>query len=233
MPGTVAKWLALLGVCAVLWAVLWPAAARTQDETIWQDNMAAAMSAHRREDYAAAERYLRSALVVAESFGPEDRRLADTLFGLSTVLYEQENYAAAQGPLERLVGMLEADAGQSGPLGPALVALAQVYTRLRDIEAADAIYIRALAATERARGPEHRNVAGVLNNLAGLRMAAGRYAEAEPLFARALAIREQTLGPNHPEVARTLESYAALLRLTGRTEEAEAMEARMGEILGN
>ena len=38
-----------------------------------------------------------------------------------------------------------------------------------------------------------------LNNLAGLYLSQGRYAEAEPLYKRALAITEKALGPDHPD----------------------------------
>ncbi len=75
-------------------------------------------------------------------------------------------------------------------------------------------------------GPDHPNVAFVLNDLALLRVAQGRYSEAEPLFLRALALRESTLGPEHPDFATSLENYAALLRQTARADEAERMEAR-------
>ena len=89
------------------------------------------------------------------------------------------------------------------------------------------------ATTERELGPDHRDMAQLLEKMAGLRMMEGRYGEAEPLYLRAITIREETLGPNHPDLALTLETYAGLLRLTGRTEEAEALEARAAAILGN
>ncbi len=79
---------------------------------------------------------------------------------------------------------------------------------------------------EKAFGPEHPDVAQSLNNLAGLYQTQGRYAEAEPLYQRSLAIREKALGPEHPDVAQSLENYAALLRETGRGTEAERMWAR-------
>ncbi len=66
----------------------------------------------------------------------------------------------------------------------------------------------------------------MLNNLALLYKAQGRYAEAEPLYKRSLAIDEKALGPEHPAVATSLENYAALLRKTGRGAEAENKEAR-------
>lgn len=232
MPGIARQCLIALAVCIVLWPAAAPA--QTRDEAAWQSHMFAAMSAHRLENYGAAERNLRVALDLAEGFGPEDGRLAETLLALATVRFEQEDYGEARSLMTRSLELLErSDSVEGPPLGPLLIALAQVNTRLRNFDEAEALYLRALAATERARGPEHRDVAQVLENLAGLRMAAGRYEDAEPLYARALRIREQAQGPDHPDLARGLESYAGLLRLTGRVEEAEALEARAAEILGN
>ena len=66
----------------------------------------------------------------------------------------------------------------------------------------------------------------LVNNLAELYRAQGRYAEAEPLYQRSLMIREKAVGPEHPHVATSLENYAALFRETARADEAERMEAR-------
>ena len=63
---------------------------------------------------------------------------------------------------------------------------------------ADPLYKRALATWKKALGPEHPDVAQLLNNLADLYLAQGRYADAEPLYKRALAIREKALGPITP-----------------------------------
>ena len=56
---------------------------------------------------------------------------------------------------------------------------------------AEPLYRRALAAQERALGPDHPDVGTSLNELAGLYQALGRTAEAEQLMKRALAIREK------------------------------------------
>src|SRR5215472_15623977 len=63
---------------------------------------------------------------------------------------------------------------------------------------------RALAITERARGPDHPETAQSLNNLAEIYRETGAYAQAEPLFRGALAIREHVLGPDHPDTATSL-----------------------------
>jgi CHAT domain-containing protein len=52
------------------------------------------------------------------------------------------------------------------------------------------MFLRALAIREKALGPEHRDTARSLNNLAGLYDGTGTYVKAEPLFQRAQDIDE-------------------------------------------
>ena len=59
---------------------------------------------------------------------------------------------------------------------------------------ADPLYKRALATWKKALGPDHRDVAQSLNNLADLYLAQGRYADAEPLYKRALASTPEQKG---------------------------------------
>lgn len=65
-------------------------------------------------------------------------------------------------------------------------------------------FVRALAISEKANGPEHPNTATSLNNLAELYRAMGQYARAEPLNIRALAISEKARGPEHPSTGTYL-----------------------------
>lgn len=60
-----------------------------------------------------------------------------------------------------------------------------------DYARAETLYRRALEVLEKAQGPEHPNVAEVLENYAGLLRKMNREAEAEKLEARAHAIRAQ------------------------------------------
>jgi tetratricopeptide (TPR) repeat protein len=56
---------------------------------------------------------------------------------------------------------------------------------------AEPLYRKALAAYEKALGPEHPDVAASLVNLAELYREQGRPDEAEPLYQRALVIQER------------------------------------------
>jgi len=80
-----------------------------------------------------------------------------------------------------------------------------------------------------AFGPDHPEVAAMLNNLAQIYSLEGRYADVEPLYVRAINIWEQSLGPNHPDVAGCLLNYAAVLRKVHRKKEANQLEARARE----
>ena len=67
----------------------------------------------------------------------------------------------------------------------------------------------------------------MLNNLALVYLAQGRFNETESLLKRALSIREKSLGPEHPDVAETLGNQAELYRHQGRFAEAEAVNKRV------
>jgi CHAT domain-containing protein/tetratricopeptide (TPR) repeat protein len=85
---------------------------------------------------------------------------------------------------------------------------------------------RALEIVEKARGPDHPDVATALGSLAYLYIIQRRYADAEPLIRRVLAIREKTLGPDHPDVAEALGGLAYLYTNQGRYADAEPLYER-------
>jgi tetratricopeptide (TPR) repeat protein len=70
------------------------------------------------------------------------------------------------------------------------------------------LFERALAIKEKALGPEHSEVAGLLENVALAHHAVGRHDEAKALLERALVIKEKALGPGHPDVGLALVGLA-------------------------
>ena len=85
---------------------------------------------------------------------------------------------------------------------------------------------KALRVAEQAVGPDHPDVASILNNLAEMYCAQGQYTLAEPLYKRALAIEENALGPDHPAVARNLNNFAELRSAQGEYRKAGPLHKR-------
>jgi tetratricopeptide (TPR) repeat protein len=213
-------------LAALLCFALWPIPGAAQNEA-WKSHMDAAVAAHRLGNAARAEDQLQAALRLAETFGPADPRLAETLKGLALVYFEQQAFEKAVPLLERAIDIDERNLGaEHRKLGQSLNALAIINTRLGAYERAEPLYRRALAIFRKALGPDHVHVAQVLESLAGLFLAQARYDEAETHYRLSLAAFERGLGPKHPDVARLLESYAGVLRLQGRIAQAEDLEAR-------
>jgi tetratricopeptide (TPR) repeat protein len=93
---------------------------------------------------------------------------------------------------------------------------------------AEALLRHALPILERELGPEHPEVAGAWNNLAGT---LADLDEAARAYERALRIKEQTLGPDHPALAITLNNLGVNARRRDRPAEAEAYYRRALAIL--
>jgi tetratricopeptide (TPR) repeat protein len=88
---------------------------------------------------------------------------------------------------------------------------------------AEPLYERAIAIGEKTLGPEHPDLAIMLNNLALLYSVQGKYDEAEPLLKRAFAIDEKALGPEDPGLAIDLNNLAELYLNQGKYAEAEPL----------
>ncbi len=95
-----------------------------------------------------------------------------------------------------------------------------------DYRHAEEPYTQALTIREKVLGPEHRDVAQSLNNLALLYHTQGQYAKAKPLYQRSLANWEKALGPEHPDVATSLNNLALLYRAQGQYAKAEPLYQR-------
>ena len=82
-----------------------------------------------------------------------------------------------------------------------------------------------LDSLEKKYGPNHRDVAGALNNLAQIYGSQGRDAEAEPLLKRAIAILDKG-GLDSVEIAPALNNLAALYQRQERYADAEPLFKR-------
>jgi tetratricopeptide (TPR) repeat protein len=73
---------------------------------------------------------------------------------------------------------------------------------------------RALAIAKATRGPDHRDVATDLNNLALVLLDLGQADEALPLAERALALTTAAQGPDHLYSATIRNNLAEIVRRT-------------------
>jgi tetratricopeptide (TPR) repeat protein len=90
----------------------------------------------------------------------------------------------------------------------------------------------AIKSREETVGPEHPGVARMLQPLAFLLEAQGRYADAAVVWRRAIEILERSRPPASLDVAASLEAYAAFLAKLGFGSEARSAEARAAAIRG-
>ena len=94
-----------------------------------------------------------------------------------------------------------------------------------------AAFHRALEIRERTFGPEHPEVAMVLNNMGTLCMMCGRAAEAEQYFRRSLAIKEAVHGPGYPGNAGTWLNLGFLANRQGNLDKGESLIRRAADLL--
>ena len=109
----------VIGLCVLLLSVQAPA-----QSTSWEVSNAAGIQAYRQARYAQAEEAWLAALKEAESFGPQDPRLATSLDNLGVLYAWQSRYAEAE-PLYRRA--LAIDEKALGPVHP------RVATRLNNL----------------------------------------------------------------------------------------------------
>ena len=88
-----------------------------------------------------------------------------------------------------------------------------------------------LELSHREHGERSPETARVLNNLARVLRATGRYAEAEPLYRHALEIDRTTRGEEYPASVASLNNLAHVLRATGQYAEAGPLYQQAVEIV--
>jgi tetratricopeptide (TPR) repeat protein len=97
----------------------------------------------------------------------------------------------------------------------------KAYFQMRQYKESENMLGSALQVAEQF-GPGDQRLTLSLNNLARLRQAQKRFAEAEELYNRALAIVESEHGRQHPDSAVCLSNLAGLLQFEQKYPEAEA-----------
>ncbi len=98
-----------------------------------------------------------------------------------------------------------------------------------DVMQAEDFYQRALRVYEKCYGPQSPDLAGCLNDLAGLYYDHGHGQDSEPVMRRSLDIMKKVYDPAHPEVSTGTHNLAACLEALGRQAEADALRRQPGQ----
>ena len=214
-----AKWLLAGLVCLALWTV--DASAQGGE---WESYRDAGIEAFLQGDYAEAEKQFATAIKVAEGFGPEDPRLAESLNGLAEVYRAQGKYEDAERLHRRALAIRESTLGPGHPdLAQSLNGLAEVFKAQGKFAEAESFRNRALAIEQQVAARVRLWQSDMLAG--GTAYQQGNYAEAEKRLAAGLEVAEG-FGPQAPRLATNLDNLAELFRVQGRYADAEPLQKR-------
>jgi tetratricopeptide (TPR) repeat protein len=179
-------------------------------------------------DYDAGEKAYREAIRI-ESAHPHDRqnqeKLANSLYGLGTLLAKQGRYADAEENLRETLKRQYALYGETHPaVGRTLKDLARAIADGGDLNKAIPLMQRSVAMQRALRGSEpHPDLAEVLNDMGVLLWQQGDGVGAEKFYRESLAMNRRLLGDKHPEIANGLENVAMTVQDKGDLAGAETL----------
>jgi tetratricopeptide (TPR) repeat protein len=179
-------------------------------------------------DYAAGEKAYREAIRI-ESAHPNDRqnreKLANSLYGLGTLLAKQGRYVDAEENLRDTLEQQKALYSETHPaIARTLKDLARTVADRGDLKAAIPLMQRAVAMQRALRGNEpHPDLAEVLNDMGVLLWQQGDSVGAETFYRESLAMNRRLLGDKHPEIANGLENVAMTVQDKGDLAGAEKL----------
>ena len=159
-----------------------------------------------------AEERLKIALAIQEkSLGRAHPAIAQTLNNLAVVHRKLGRPMEAEAHSKRALDMVQKAYGDAHPVvASTQIALANTYSQLMNRFAdAEQLYLRALAIRENVLGHDHLEVAAVLRDLAGLKLATGDIPAALDFSRRAVNIVSQKLGKG---ILSSSEANASLVR---------------------
>ena len=158
-------------------------------------------------------------------FGRRKQQQEDPTVTAKTAL-QQGRYEEAEA---MYLALLKKAREEFGPEDPKVVRpmrnLAMLYHLQGKNTAAEPLLHGALVIMDKA-DPDNIENSVVLEQLAEVREAQGRYEAAELILLRSLAIREKALGPDHPHVMPVLQHIATLYKKLGKKDEAKVFEER-------
>jgi tetratricopeptide (TPR) repeat protein len=179
-------------------------------------------------NYDLGEKAYREAIRI-ESALPNDRqsqaKLADSLYGLGTLLAREGRPADAEENLREALERQKVLYGETNPaVARTLKDLARAVADHGDLNAAIPLMERSVAMQRALRGGEpHPNLAEVLNDMGLLLYEKGDLNNAEKFYRESLAMNRRLLGDKHPEVANGLENVAMTAQDKGDLAGAEKL----------
>jgi tetratricopeptide (TPR) repeat protein len=179
-------------------------------------------------NYDVGEKAYREAIRI-ESARPAERqnqeKLANSLYGLGTLLAKQGRYADAESNLRETLERQKALYGETHPaVARTLKDLARAMSDRGDLNGAIPLMQRAVAMQRALRGNvPHPDLAEVLNDMGVLLWQQGDGVGAEKFYRESLAMNRKLLGDKHPEIANGLENVAMTVQDKGDLAGAETL----------
>jgi len=230
----------LLGAAALLFTISGvfslalsqePVKPQAPADSVWRQNVDAAMPLSAAGDYQAARARLETAWRLLKNIKPQDLRHVTVLNNLGSTQEHLGAYNDAERcyreALKIRAALPEKERGNSGWL---LNNYAGLLVKKGNHKRAEALYHESLEGLIRTVGPIHSDVAGIYNNLSELEFLRGDKREAAKLLEQARSVTEQAIGPNHVSLAVILNNQSVLYEDEGEFDLADAALQRALEI---
>ena len=168
-------------------------------------------------DYVAAEKAYREAAGL-QAAHPKSRRnqiiLANSLYGLGLVLYEQGRYKDAERNYRDALTLQHQVYGERhGDIARTLKDLAQAIYNDGDLKTAISMMKDAVAEQRELRGDApHPDLADAINDLGMLFDYSGDYGQAEELYRESIAMYRRLFGEKHNKIADGLNNLANVMQ---------------------
>jgi serine/threonine protein kinase/tetratricopeptide (TPR) repeat protein len=215
-------WTFVIGGSAALFAILVIGVAivlyMNGSSSVWKENMEAERKAFREGRYLEAVNLAQAELKEAETFGPQDSRLATSLHNAGELYTRLERYDEAEKFLQRALSIRKKEDAEAART---ICALARLEQSRGNRDQAERRYRQSLAIREKILGKDHPDVAESLNGLAGV-LALKQIGNAEEMARRSLSIREKALGENHQDVAESISTLVEVTIDIGKPKEIES-----------
>jgi serine/threonine-protein kinase len=177
----------------------------------------------RTNDYAAAERFFREALMLRQSLGAPQGEMAATLEALGRALSFTGRHGEAEVPLSQAVAIRRREPTSPGELMSALNELAVTLHRKGDMTRAEPLFREAVEVGRRIPGASSEKVNGLLSLARFAHQFDRDAARAEPLYREALGMARTIYPEDHQDTGTCLGELARVVRDRGQYADAEAL----------